>query len=103
MRWSIRNQILIPLIAIQTIAVTAIAITTATLAARRSERQIIDRLHGVAETLWHLNIPYTSSVLAKMQGLSGAHFIAYADDGRMEGTSFSTSEDLHPSLSSMPE
>ena len=67
---------------------TAIAITTATLAARRSERQIIDRLNGVIDTLGHANFPYTASVLAKMRGLSGAHFIAYADDGRVTETSF---------------
>ena len=51
MRWSIRNQILIPLIAIQAVAVAAITITTATLAARRSERQIVDRLNGVIDAL----------------------------------------------------
>ncbi|QDV39337.1 hypothetical protein ElP_73030 (plasmid) [Tautonia plasticadhaerens] len=44
---SIRNQILIPLILIQVAAVGAIALTTASLAARRTGRQIIDRLDGV--------------------------------------------------------
>jgi signal transduction histidine kinase len=102
MQWSIRNQILIPLIAIQTIAVTAIAITAATLAARRSERQIIDRLNGVAETLWQSSFPYTAGVLAKMQGLSGAHFIAYAGDGQVKGTSFNALDGLHATLWSIP-
>ena len=37
----------------------AITITAATLAARRSERQIIDRLNGVIDTLGHANFPYT--------------------------------------------
>jgi signal transduction histidine kinase len=102
MRWSIRNQILIPLIAIQAVAVTAIAITTATLAARRSERQIIDRLNGVIDTLGHANFPYTASVLAKMRGLSGAHFIAYADDDRVTETTFSSTIDLPSPLRSIP-
>jgi signal transduction histidine kinase len=102
MRWSIRNQILIPLFAIQTLAVTAIAITTATLAARRSERQIIDRVNGVAETVWQANFPYTENVLAKMQGLSGAHFIAFAADGQLAGTSFAALEGIRPSLRSIP-
>ena len=102
MRWSIRNQILVPLIAIQAIAVAAIAIATATLAARRSERQIIDRLNGVIDTLGHANFPYTASVLAKLQGLSGAHFIAYADDGRVKETSSSLLKDLPPPPRSMP-
>ena len=102
MRWSIHNQILIPLIAIQAVAVTAIAITTATLAARRSERQVIDRLNGVIDTLGHANFPYTASVLAKMQGLSGAHFIAYPDDGRVTETSFPAFEGLPPPPRSIP-
>jgi signal transduction histidine kinase len=102
MRWSIRNQILVPLIAIQAVAVTATAITTATLAARRSERQIIDRLNGVIDSLGHANFPYTASVLAKMRGLSGAHFVAFAEDGRVTETSFPTSGDLPPSLRSIP-
>ena len=57
MRWSIRNQILVPLIAIQAVAVAAITITTATLAARRSERQIVDRLNGVIDALGHAQFP----------------------------------------------
>ena len=85
MRWSIRNQILVPLIAIQAVAVAAIAITTATLAARRSERQIVDRLNGVIDALGHASFPYTAGVLARMRGLSGAHFVAYAEDGRVTG------------------
>jgi signal transduction histidine kinase len=88
MRSSIRNQILIPLITIQAMAVAAIAITTAALAARRSERQIIDRLNGVIDTLAHASFPYTAGVLAKMHGLSGAEFILCGTDGRVTETSF---------------
>ena len=51
MRRSIRNQILIPLAVIQVAAVCAITLTAAGLAARRSERQVIDRLDGVIGTL----------------------------------------------------
>jgi signal transduction histidine kinase len=83
MLWSIRNQILLPLVAIQGLAVATVAVTAATLAARRSERQIIDRLNGVTETLGHSNFPYTEGVLAKMRGLSGAHFAVYTEDGRV--------------------
>ena len=85
MRWSIRNQILIPLIAIQSVAMTAATLTMARLAARRSEREIIGRLNGVLDTLGHGNFPYTASVLARMRGLSGAHFLVAADDGRVRG------------------
>ena len=85
MRWSIRNQILVPLIGIQAVAVTAATLTTATLAASRSEREIIGRLNDVLDTLGHGNFPYTRSVLAKMRGLSGAHFIAWGRGGSGDG------------------
>ncbi|WP_406694102.1 HAMP domain-containing sensor histidine kinase [Singulisphaera sp. Ch08] len=89
MRWSLRNQILIPLIAIQGIAVAAITLSTARLATSRVERQVIDRLNGVIDTLGHANFPYTAGVLAKMRGLSGAHFVAYDEEGKVTETSLS--------------
>lgn len=82
-------------------AVFAITMTTATLAARRSERQVIDRLNGVIESLGHANFPYTASVLSKMRGLSGAEFIAYAENGRATETSFSNLTDPPPRLESI--
>jgi signal transduction histidine kinase len=102
MRWSIRNQILIPLIAIQAAAVAAITITTATLAARRSERQIVERLNGVIDALGDARFPYTAGVLTRMQGLSGAHFAAYAEDGRVTASSLASLEMLPPGLRSLP-
>ncbi len=80
---SIRNQILVPLIAVQGVAVVTLALTAATLAARRSEQQIVGRLNEVIDTLGHSNFPYTQSVLSKMHGLSGAHFAVYDEDGRL--------------------
>jgi signal transduction histidine kinase len=100
--WSIRNQILIPLIAIQCLAVCAITTTTALLTARRSERQVIDRLKGVIETLGHASFPYTRSVLTKMSGLSGAEFVAYSRDGRVSETSFARLRDKPPTLGAIP-
>jgi signal transduction histidine kinase len=99
----LRNQILIPLIAIQGVSVCAITAATATLAARRSERQVIDRLNGVVETLGHVNFPYTTSVLARMRGLSGAEFVAYSADGQVAGSSFSGLKDTLPPLPSIPQ
>jgi signal transduction histidine kinase len=102
MRWSIRNQILVPIIAIQAVAVTAIAVATATLAADRSEREIIARLNGVIGTLGHVNFPYTASVLIKMRGLSGAHFVAFGENGRASETSFANLGEPPPSLKAIP-
>jgi signal transduction histidine kinase len=102
MPWSIRNQILIPLVLIQAIAVTATALTTATLAAKRIERQVVDRLNGVVATLGHSNFPYTGGVLAKMRGLSGAHFVAYTGDGHVTETSLPGLAEVPPALRAAP-
>jgi signal transduction histidine kinase len=102
LRLSLRNQILIPLIAIQGVTLCAVTAATAALTARRSEHQLIERLNGVVETLGHANFPYTASVLTKMRGLSGAEFVAYAADGRVTESSFSGLKDTLPPLPSIP-
>ncbi len=101
-RWSIRNQILVPLIAIQVIAVAAIAIATASSAARRSERQIVDRLNGVIAALGDARFPYTANVLARMRGLSGAQFAAYQSDGHVIATSLPDLVGLPEGIRSLP-
>ncbi len=102
MRLSIRNRILIPLVAIQAVAVSATALATATLAARRSERQIVDRLNGVIDALGNANFPYTASVLARMSALSGACFVAYTDGGRVTEASLPRLKELPAALRSIP-
>ncbi len=102
MRWSIRNQILVPLIAIQAAAVASIGIATATLAARRSEVQIVDRLNGVIDALGNAGFPYTPVVLARMRGLSGAQFAACRADGTVSATSLDRLDTLPPELRSLP-
>ena len=78
---SIRNQILIPLFAVQLGTVATIALVAARGAADRIEAQVASRLEGVVETLGRSSFPLTGSVLAKMRALSGAHF-ATSDDSR---------------------
>lgn len=99
MRPSIRNQILVPLIAIQVATVCAISAATAALAARRSERQVMDRLRGVIEAVGHGNFPYTGSVLARMRGLSGAEFAVHDDDGNVMASTLPALRDRPTALS----
>lgn len=99
MRRSIRSQILIPLVVIQALATCATTLATAALAARRSERQVIDRLDGVVEALGRANFPYTEGVLARMRGLSGAEFIAYGADGQAAASSLAGLGRTPPPLS----
>jgi signal transduction histidine kinase len=95
---SIRNQILVPLIAIQSIAVVTVAVTAARLAASRSEHHIIGRLNGVISALYHANFPYTEGVLARMRALSGAHFAVFTNDGRVTAATLPALETLPPAL-----
>ncbi len=102
MRWSIRNQILLPLVTIQVVAVVAMTLVAAALAARRVERQIIDRLDGVVDALGRAHFPYTANVLAQMKGLSGAHFVTYNGEGKIEDSTLPTSSDPLPEIASIP-
>ncbi len=94
MRWSIRNQILLPILGIQGAAIVAISLATATLAARRGEEQVVARLGAVVDVLRHANFPFTRNVLERMKGLSGAEFVAYDLEGRIAETSLSRRDAL---------
>ena len=75
MRWSIRNRILVPLIVIQAVSVTAASLMSAAMAAARNEQRVVERMTGVVEAIGRANFPMTPGVLARMRGLSGAHFL----------------------------
>lgn len=83
MRWPIRIQILVPFVAVVLLAVVAMTAAAAWLAAARSDARTVAQLRDVVETLSHTNVPYTSSVLEKMKGLSGAHFVACDERGKV--------------------
>jgi len=87
-RWPIRYQIFLPFAALVLVAVASIAVTTALLAARRIAEERIDQLHRVESTLADAGFPFTESVLRKMQGLSGAQFVALDDAGKVVTSTF---------------
>lgn len=101
MGWSIRNQILIPLVGIQVVAVMAATLATASLAARRVERDIVARLNDVLETVGQGGFPLTAAVLAKMRKLSGAHFLTVTRDGRPAESTLSGLGNLPTSLAGL--
>lgn len=81
MRLTIRNQILFPVAGLLLAAVALTSFSAAYLAAKRSEREIGERLQRVTETLDRTNFPYSQNVLEMMQGLSGADFVALDPQG----------------------
>jgi len=72
---SIRYQIAIPLLAIQTAVALAIAISGAWFASARVEDEILRRFDGISSVLSHPQFPLTPSVLRRLNQLSGVHFI----------------------------
>lgn len=93
MRWPIRNQILLPFVGVLILAIAGTAMAAAYLAAKRSEEQTVARLHAVTETLADTNFPLTRSVLDKMRGLSGAHFVVRDDFARVSESTLPAAED----------
>src|SRR3954447_3779883 len=102
MRRSIRDQILIPLIAVQAVTVAATASVAARLATVRVEAEVARQLDGVVETLGRSNFPLTAGVLEKMRGLSGAHFVACSGDGRVIESTLPGLDQLPEALRSLP-
>ena len=102
MRRSIRDQILIPLFAVQLGTVATIALVAARVAADRVEGQVTSRLEGVVETLGRSNFPLTGGVLAKMRGLSGAHFATIDEAGRILDSTLPGLAALPPGLADLP-
>lgn len=86
MRWSLRNQLLIPFGAILLLAVGSISVLSAVLAARNSSRQALQHLRTVTETLSQANFSLSEPVLKKMHALSGAHYVAFSGEGKLFAT-----------------
>lgn len=76
MRWSIRNQILLPFAGVTLLSVLAATMAAAWLAARAQEQVQLAALQQVVGTLAQASFPINDTVLSQMRGLSGAHFVA---------------------------
>ena len=83
MRWPLRYQILIPFALVLLGTIAAVTALNAVLAAGRAQRQIEDKLQGIAATLADSAFPLNDLVLRKMRGLSGAEFVFTDLNGRV--------------------
>lgn len=102
MRWPIRNQILVPVAALLTAAVTLIAVFSAVLATRRSEEQTLRHLREVISTLGESSFPLAPNVLDKMRGLSGADFVVRDAQGKLVAATFPETDELRAALEQIP-
>jgi signal transduction histidine kinase len=85
MRWSIRYQLLLPLLTLL-IGVAGISTWTAIASAARARQQIEMQVRQVARTLSESRFPLTQNVLEQMKGLSGAEYLVVSGEGRRTAT-----------------
>jgi signal transduction histidine kinase len=87
MRWPIRNQILLPLTALQIAVVTVVTAWAAWTATGRVRDDAEQRVANVRQLLERATFPLTAPVLQQLRLLSGAEYAVFDDVG---GLSFST-------------
>ena len=86
MRWSIRNQILLPFVLIQAVAITVLSALLASQAIQTAIQQAVGRLGAVVQALGNAQFPLHETILAQMKGLSAADFVTADGSGRLIAT-----------------
>lgn len=89
MRWPLRNQILLPVLAASVASVVVIGGANAWIAYTAARDGAVARLRGVADVLSRSSFPLTPTVLRQMSDLTGAQFVLTPPDGQPRATSLS--------------
>lgn len=100
MRWPIRNQILLPLTALQIAVVSVVTVWAAWTATSRVRDDAELRVANVRQLLERATFPLTGAVLEQLQLLSGAEYAVFNDAGRL---TFSTLDEAARSESALPD
>src|SRR5262245_42984819 len=87
MRWPIRNQIMIPLVAVAAVSLTAVGVINAVLAEHRTRAHVEQQLREVVGVLSASSFPLTNKVLQQMRGLSSAEFVLVDSSGDVTASS----------------
>src|SRR5688572_20063899 len=85
MRWSIRYQLLLPLLALL-LGVITMSVWAALASADRARAQIETQVRDIAHTLHGIGFPLTDKVLLLTKGLSGADYVLVTRDGQVRST-----------------
>jgi hypothetical protein len=75
MRWPIRNQILVPLLAVAIVSLTAVGAINTVLTERRTREHVEQQVRQVIGVLTTSSFPLTDSVLRQMRELSTADYV----------------------------
>ncbi len=96
MRWPLRNQILMPFVAIQAATVVCVTAAAVWFSVQQVEQEIDSRLASVASTLRTADYPLTVSILHQLRQLSGAHFVVIDADERPKLATLEPANDFAP-------
>lgn len=94
MRWPIRLQILLPMIAVMVCALAAVTVFGVTQAVERTTQRIEGQLQEAARTLSTTAFPLTRPVLEQVAGLSGAEYVLKDPQGGVLASSHDFEDDL---------
>ncbi|GIW78532.1 MAG: ATPase [Gemmatales bacterium] len=97
MRWSIRYQLLVPLVVLLVGVVAGISVWTAFSSVKRTREQIEERMRRSARVINGRDFPLTEQVLKMTKELSGADFLVVQKQGRRV-TTLETADDDTPAV-----
>ena len=101
MRWPLRNQILLPMLAVVFGVLAAVTTLNVYLSVARTRTRIESQIRAVAATLSSASFPPSPTVLVQMRGLSGADFVVTDTAGKLlsssdpKGLAASPSAEVH--------
>ena len=87
MRYPIRVQVLIPMVAVLSAVIISLSVLSASLASSWIDREIERQVEGVRETMAQRRFPLTDRVLQQMAGLSRAEYALVDSKGELVASS----------------
>ncbi|RMF91618.1 MAG: sensor histidine kinase [Planctomycetota bacterium] len=88
MRWSIRHQLLLPMLGITIVPMILLVLVCGFLASRELQEQDASQVGRLGETLAAAEFPLTEHVLLQLRGLSGAEFVLADRHGNVIDATF---------------
>ena len=102
MRRPIQIQLLLPVLSVVLLAIVAASGTSAWLGVRAANRRQQDDLARVVATLTEAAFPLSENVLRQMSGLSGAQFVLFDADNRLQESTLALEREELASLCRLP-
>src|SRR5215213_3174512 len=94
MRWPIRNQILVPILAVAIVGLTAVGAINTVLTERRTCAHVEQQLRQVIGVLTTSSFPLTNTVLRQMRDLSSAEFVLADAQGAITASTLAEDESI---------